>query len=224
MKFVWFGMDMYCEVVFCVFGSCDDEVCGKVKVIMYVWNYGQGLKGVLVYIGFLLKMIREFDNGMKVVFLVLCCWCDWICWMVEWIGFVFSKWGRLLWVIFGQEYIQVFVQVGQLIIRDLLCDGLFRMDCEVLEMLVFVIYDEIVLEVFENCVEEIVGKVMKVFIIFFEIVLIMCGVSLVLKSWIGCYEKVVQFGISRLVGVCIGFVGFWCFFGIVFCVGFFLCW
>ena len=122
-------------------------------------------------------------------FPVLCRWRDRIRRRAEQTGLVPSKWGRPLRVIPGQEYTQAPAQVGQSTTRDLLCDGLLRMDREVLEMLVLVIHDEIVLEVPEDRVEEIAERAMKALTTFFETVPITCGVSPASKSWIGCYEK-----------------------------------
>lgn len=189
MKLARPGMDMHREVAFRVFGSRDDEARGKAKAITHAWNYGQGPKGASAHTGLPLKTTREFDNGMKAAFPVLCRWRDRIRRTAERTGLVPSKWGRPLRVIPGQEYTQAPAQVGQSTTRDLLCDGLLRMDREVLEMLVLVIHDEIVLEVPEDRVEEIAGKAMKALTTFFETVPITCGVSPASKSWIGCYEK-----------------------------------
>lgn len=183
------GMDMHREVSFRVFGSRDDESRGRAKAITHAWNYGQGPKGASVHTGLPLETTRKFDDGMKRAFPILCHWRNQIRRKAEMTGFVPSKWGRVLRVIPGQEYTQAPAQVGQSTTRDLLCDGLLRMDREVLQMLCLVIHDEIVLEVPEDRVEEIAGKAMAALTTTFEGVPITCGVSPVSKSWIGCYEK-----------------------------------
>lgn len=189
MKLARPGMDMHREVAFRVFGSRDDEARGRAKAITHAWNYGQGPKGSSAHTGLPLETTRKFDEGMKRAFPVLCRWRDRIRRKAEITGLVPSKWGRPLRVIPGQEYTQAPAQVGQSTTRDLLCDGLLRMDREVLEMLVLVIHDEIVLEVPEGRVEEIAEKAMAALTTFFETVPITCGVSPASKSWIGCYEK-----------------------------------
>lgn len=189
MKLARPGMDMHREVAFRVFGSRDDEARGKAKAITHAWNYGQGPKGASAHTGLPLETTRKFDDGMKRAFPVLCRWRNRIRRRAEQTGLVPSKWGRPLRVIPGQEYTQAPAQVGQSTTRDLLCDGLLRMDREVLEMLVLVIHDEIVLEVPEDRVDEIAERAMKALTTFFETVPITCGVSPASKSWIGCYEK-----------------------------------
>lgn len=189
MKLARPGMDMHREVAFRVFGSRDDDARGRAKAITHAWNYGQGPKGASAHTGLPLETTRKFDNGMKMAFPALCRWRDGIRRRAERTGLVPSKWGRPLRVIPGQEYTQAPAQVGQSTTRDLLCDGLLRMDREVLEMLCLVIHDEIVLEVPEGRVEEIAGRAMKSLTTFFETVPITCGASPASQSWIGCYEK-----------------------------------
>lgn len=189
LKLAMPGMDMHREVAFRVFGSRDDEARERAKAITHAWNYGQGPKGAAAHTGLPLETTRKFDAGMKRAFPVLCRWRDRIRRKAEITGLVASKWNRPLRVIPGQEYTQAPAQVGQSTTRDLLCDGLLRMDREVLSMLCLVIHDEIVLEVPEDRVEEIAGKAMAALTTYFENVPITCGVSPASKSWIGCYEK-----------------------------------
>jgi DNA polymerase-1 len=183
------GMDMHREVAFRVFGSRDDDARGKAKAITHAWNYGQGPKGAAALTGLSLDITTKFDQGMKKAFPVLCSWRDKIRRRAVQTGLVSSKWNRPLRVIPGQEYTQAPAQIGQSTTRDLLCDGLLRMDREVLEMLCLVIHDEIVLEVPEDRVEEIAEKAMAALTTKFEGVPITCGVSPAAQSWIGCYEK-----------------------------------
>lgn len=183
------GMDMHREVAFRVFGSRDDNARGRAKAITHAWNYGQGPKGAAAHTGLPLTTTKRFDDGMRRAFPVLCRWRDTIRRRAERTGLVPSKWGRPLRVIPGQEYTQAPAQVGQSTTRDLLCDGLLRMDREVLDMLCLVIHDEIVLEVPEGRVEEIAEKAMAALTTTFEDVPITCGVSPASRSWLGCYEK-----------------------------------
>jgi DNA polymerase-1 len=182
-------MDMHREVAFRVFGSRDDEARGRAKAITHAWNYGQGPMGAAALTGLSPGTTRKFDNGMKAAFPVLCRWRDQIRRKAQMTGLVPSKWDRPLRVIPGQEYTQAPAQIGQATTRDLLCDGLLRMDREVLDMLCLVIHDEIVLEVPEGRVAEISEKAMAALTTTFEGVPITCGVSPASKSWIGCYEK-----------------------------------
>lgn len=183
------GMDMHREVAFRVFGSRDDDARGRAKAITHAWNYGQGPKGAAAHTGLPLTTTKRFDDGMRRAFPVLCRWRDVIRRRAERTGLVPSKWGRVLRVIPGQEYTQAPAQVGQSTTRDLLCDGLLRMNREVLDMLCLVIHDEIVLEVPEDRVDEIAEKAMAALTTTFESVPITCGVSPASKSWLGCYEK-----------------------------------
>lgn len=183
------GMDMHREVAFRVFGSRGDDARSRAKAITHAWNYGQGPKGASAHTGLPLETTRKFDDGMKKAFPILCRWRDQIRRRAEMTGLVPSKWNRPLRVIPGQEYTQAPAQVGQSTTRDLLCDGLLRMDPEVLSMLVLVIHDEIVLEIPEDRVEEVTGKAMAALTTTFEGVPITCGASPASKNWIGCYEK-----------------------------------
>lgn len=189
MKLARPGMDMHREVAFRVFGSRDDDARGRAKAITHAWNYGQGPKGASAHTGLPLETTRKFDDGMKQAFPTLCRWRNGIRRQAERTGLVPSKWGRVLRVIPGQEYTQAPAQVGQSTTRDLLCDGLLRMDREVLEMLCLVIHDEIVLEVPEDRVEEISERAMAALTTSFETVPITCGASPASQSWIGCYQK-----------------------------------
>lgn len=191
------GMDMHYEVALRVYGagSCQDcrdcpeckQRRGNTKAITHAWNYGQGPQGASVATGLPIEVTRKFDDGMKKAFPVLCNWRNRIRSHAERTGMVPSKWGRPLRVIPGQEYTQAPAQVGQSTTRDLLCDGLLRMDDEVLDMLCLVIHDEIVLEVPEDRVEEIAKKAMDALTTTFNGVPITCGVSPASRSWVGCY-------------------------------------
>jgi DNA polymerase-1 len=191
------GMDMHFEVALRVYGSgsCGDcrkcpeckERRGNTKAPFHAWNYGQGPKGAAALTGLPLKVTMAFDKGMKTGFPVLCRWRDRIRKQAVRTGIVPSKWGRPLRVIPGMEYTQAPAQIGQSTTRDLLCDGLLRMDDEVLDMLCLVIHDEIVLEVPVERVEEITKKAMTALTSVFEGVPISCGASPAAESWIGCY-------------------------------------
>ena len=191
------GMDMHYEVALRVYGagSCEDcrdcpeckERRGNTKAITHAWNYGQGPQGASAATGLPLWITRKFDQGMQAAFPVLCAWRNKIRRYAERTGLVPSKWGRLLRVIPGQEYTQAPAQVGQSTTRDLLCDGLLRMDPEVLDMLCLVIHDEIVLEVPVDRVEEVSQKAMAALTTTFEGVPITCGASPAAASWLGCY-------------------------------------
>lgn len=193
------GMDMHYEVALRVYGAgaCNDcrncpncaERRNNTKAITHAWNYGQGPQGAAALTGLPIEVARQFDEGMKAAFPVLCHWRGRVRSHAERTGFVPSKWGRPLRVIPGQEYTQAPAQIGQSTTRDLLCDGLLRMDAEVLDMLCLVIHDEIVLEVPEDRVAEIAERAMAALTTTFEGVPITCGVSPAAKSWVGCYEK-----------------------------------
>lgn len=192
------GMDMHYEVALRVYGAgtCNDcrgcSECkgrrGDTKAITHAWNYGQGPQGASVQTGLPIETTRKFDKGMQTAFPVLCRWRTKIRQYAQRTGLVPSKWGRPLRVIPGQEYTQAPAQIGQSTTRDLLCDGLLRMEEEVLDMLVLVIHDEIVLEVPEGRVEEIAEKAMAALTTSFQGVPITCGVSPASRSWLGCYQ------------------------------------
>ena len=191
------GMDMHYEVALRVYGagSCDDcrgcgeckERRGNTKAITHAWNYGQGPQGASVATGLPIEVTRKFDEGMQTAFPVLCRWRSRIRRYAERTGLVPSKWGRPLRVIPGQEYTQAPAQIGQSTTRDLLCDGLLRMDDETLDTLCLVIHDEIVLEVPVDRAEEIGKKAMDALTTTFNGVPITCGVSPASESWLGCY-------------------------------------
>lgn len=188
MKLARPGMDMHREVAFRVFGDRSDESRKKAKAITHAWNYGQGPAGASALTGLSLEITTQFDEGMKRAFPVLCRWRDQIRKRAVRTGLVASKWGRPLRVIPGQEYTQAPAQIGQSTTRDLLCDGLLRMDPETLSMLCLVIHDEIVLEVPVDRVEEIGQRAMDALTTTFQGVPITCGVSPASQSWIGCYQ------------------------------------
>lgn len=191
------GEDMHFGVALRVYGagSCDDcrdcDECKKrrsnTKAPFHAWNYGQGPKGAAALTGLPLEMTTAFDQGMQKAFPILCGWRNRIRREADQTGFVSSSWGRPLRVIPGMAYTQAPAQVGQSTTRDLMCDGLLRLDQEILEMLCLVIHDEIVLEVPEDRVEEIAERAMAALTSTFKGVPITCGVSPASRSWVGCY-------------------------------------
>lgn len=193
------GMDMHYEVALRVYGAgtCDDcRACpecadrrSNTKVIAHAWNYGQGPRGASAHTGLPLAVTERFDAGMKRAFPVLCRWRARVREYATRTGRVPSKWGRPLRVIPGQEYTQAPAQVGQSTTRDLLCDGLLRMDAETLDTLVLVIHDEIVLEVPEERAEEFAARAMAALTTTFEGVPITCGASPTGRNWIDCYPR-----------------------------------
>lgn len=193
------GMDMHFEVALRVYGpgACDDcrqcaacaERRANTKAPFHAWNYGQSPQGASALTRLPIEITERFDAGMKEAFSVLCSWRERIRDQARRTGFVPSKWGRPLRVIPGQEYTQAPAQVGQSTTRDLLCDGLLRMDEETLDTLCLVVHDEIVLEVPEDRVEEFAERAMAALTATFEGVSITCGASPAAKNWIGCYEK-----------------------------------
>lgn len=188
-KIVKPGMDVYQEIAFRVFGSRSDEARKNAKGSVNGWNYGQGPKGAAAFTGLPEATMKVFDRGMQASFSVACGWRKRVRDYAIRTGTVPSKWNRPLRVIPGQEYTQAPAQVGQSTTRDLICDGLLRMDREVLEMVVLVIHDEIVLEVPVERVEEIGQRAVVAITTVFEGVEITCGISPASESWIGCYEK-----------------------------------
>lgn len=192
------GMDMHYEVALRVYGagSCNDcRACPEckerrknTKAITHAWNYGQGPQGASVATGLPIEVTRAFDEGMQRAFPVLCGWRSKVRRYAERTGMVPSKWGRPLRVIPGQEYTQAPAQVGQSTTRDLLCDGLLRMDPDVLDKVCLVIHDEVVLEVPKDRVDEMARKAMDALTTTFQGVPITCGVSRPSEVWIGCYE------------------------------------
>lgn len=191
------GMDMHYEVALRVYGagSCNDcracDECrqrrGNTKAITHAWNYGQGPQGASIQTGLPIEVTRAFDEGMQKAFPVLCAWRNRIRRTAQRTGLVSSRWGRLLRVIPGMEYTQAPAQVGQSTTRDLLCDGLLRMDEETLDALCLVIHDEIVLEVPEDRAEAVTRKAMDALTTTFNEVPITCGASPAAESWYDCY-------------------------------------
>lgn len=183
------GMDVHREVAFRVFGSRSDQARQDAKATTNAWNYGQGPTGAAASTGLSLTTTNRFDQGMRRAFPVLCKWRDRLRSYAARTGKVPSKWGRPLRVIPGQEYTQAPALVGQATTRDLVCDGLLRMDREVLEMLCLVIHDEIVLEVPADRVKEISERAVAALTTTFEGIPITCSASPASEVWIGCYEK-----------------------------------
>lgn len=182
------GMDVYREIGFRIFGSRSDEARKNTKGTANAWNYGQGPKGAAASTGLPYATTKAFDRGMQESFPGVCGWRERIRDYAVRTGKVPSKWNRPLRVIPGQEYTQAPAQVGQSTTRDLICDGLLRMDREVLEMVILVIHDEILLEVPVERVEEIGQRAATALTTTFEGVEITCGISPASQSWIGCYE------------------------------------
>jgi DNA polymerase-1 len=187
------GVDSHTEVAMALWG--DPARREQAKAIAHGWNYGEGIRKLVLNTGLPEETVRQFDRGMRERFPRL----------VEWRTEVYEsgRQGVLLDNGFGRQlkvdpqyaYTQAPAYMGQSTARDLMCHGVLRLPVDVARMVRAFIHDELVLSVPEDSVEDVCRVVLDALTFTWappgarHEVEVTAGASRPARSWGRCYEK-----------------------------------
>lgn len=137
----------------------DPSKRSKAKVFTHAINYGMGARSMskqtglpqLEVDGLLAKMHREFPTLFAARHAASS--------RVD--GVIVTPFGRRVGFAADRAYTQAFASLGQATARDLLVEGLFRLDRDIIAMLRVSVHDELVFSVPEARYEEIKQRVLK---------------------------------------------------------------
>jgi DNA polymerase-1 len=188
MKLFEPGRDAHSEIAMLVFGRSDGDWRDKSKRCGHGWNYGMSVNG-LIRSGVDPQVAQQFDTQMTHRFPVLCSKRE------EWRAYGSS--GALLDNGFGRtmrcdpnrSHTQAPALMGQGGARDLMCEGLLRLDPAIHPMLRAVVHDEVVCSVPSSRVDEISEHIQQALTFEWRGVRITCGASKPGINWAACYSK-----------------------------------
>ena len=138
------GRDLHAEVAEAVFG--DRSMRETAKAISHLWNYG-GSVGAIVRQGASLEAAETFDAGMRERFPRLVEWQAEIRAEAKAGGLLDNGFGRMMRPSEGREHTQAPALIGQGCARDLMMEGLLRLDLDVVRMLRVSVHDEFVFSI-----------------------------------------------------------------------------
>jgi len=182
------GLDAHSMIADLVFGRHDGPWRNKSKRCGHGWNYGMGISG-LVRSGVEREIAETFDREMINRFPVLCSERE------KWRALgaagqlLDNGFGRWMRPVPERSHTQSPALMGQGAARDIMCEGMLRLDPAVQKMLRAVVHDEIVLSVPERHLEEIGGHVLDALTWTWRDVPITAGASAPGYRWSECYEK-----------------------------------
>jgi len=181
------GLDAHSMIADLVFGRHDGPWRHKSKKCGHGWNYGMGING-LVRSGVEREIAETFDREMMNRFPVLCSERD------KWRAtgaagqLLDNGFGRWMRPVPERSHTQSPALMGQGAARDVMCEGMLRLDPAVQKMLRAVVHDEIVLSVPERHLEEISGHVLDALTWNWRDVPITAGASAPGYRWSECYQ------------------------------------
>lgn len=181
------GMDAHAEIAELVLG--DRARREDAKPIGHGWNYGRGSRAISESTGIPLDVCQRFDREMTNRFPVLCSWRE----EGRALGaagvLLDNGWGRKMRCDPARAYTQAPALYGQGGARDLMCEGLLRLDPAVHAMLRGVVHDEVVLSVPVEQAEEVRAHVLEAMTFTWRGVPITSGASKPGENWAACYAK-----------------------------------
>lgn len=174
------GVDMHAEMGKRLFGgetyATDPKKFRKLaKAPRHSRNYGEGAAKMAAAMGLPLDETQAILSRMDAEYP------RWHGWQTEIretavrCGYHLDNGWRTIRVLPGMEYTQAPAQIGQSTTRELIVDGLLRMDDELLDCLRVVVHDEVVLSIPADRVEEIAQRVRQCFTTVFRGVGITAG-------------------------------------------------
>lgn len=182
------GKDAHSMIADAVFGRHDGEWRDRSKRCGHGWNYGMGVSG-LVRSGVEEATARKFDAQMIAQFPVLCGWRE----EIRAIGaagvLLDNGFGRRMRCDPQRAHTQAPALMGQGGARDLLCEGLVRLDPAVHGMLRGVVHDEVVFSVPLELEREVREHVREAMTFAWKGVPITTGSSASGANWAACYDK-----------------------------------
>lgn len=140
-------VDSHMEVAELVFGERTKEARGRAKAIAHGWNYGEGVKRIARDTGLGLEAAQAFDTAMAERFPRLVEWRSEVRQMAESGELLDNGFGRMMKCDPDRAWTQAPAMMGQGTARDLLTEGILRLDLDVVRRLRAIVHDEIVLSV-----------------------------------------------------------------------------
>lgn len=181
------GMDAHAEIAQLVLG--DRSRREDAKPIGHGWNYGRGSRAISDSTGIPLEVCQQFDREMTNRFPVLCEWRE----EIRGIGaagiLIDNGFGRKMRCDPQRAYTQAPALAGQGSARDLMCEGLLRLDPQVHAMLRGVVHDEVVLSVPREQADDVRQHVLDALTFTWRDVPITAGASRPGADWAACYAK-----------------------------------
>lgn len=182
------GRDAHSEIADLVFGRHDGEWRENAKRCGHGWNYGMSVNG-LIKSGVDPQVAQAFDQQMTHRFPVLCSkreeWRD----MAGSGALLDNGFGRMMRCDPYRSHTQAPALMGQGGARDLLCEGLLRLDPAIHPMLRAVVHDEVVLSVPAQQLEDVKAHVLEALTFEWRGVDITAGASKAAGDWTSCYAK-----------------------------------
>lgn len=181
------GMDAHAEIAQLVLG--DRSRREEAKPIGHGWNYGRGSRAISDATGIPLETCQQFDREMVNRFPVVCSWREEIRELGSAGVLIDNGFGRKMRCDPQRAYTQAPALAGQGSARDLMCEGLLRLDPQVHAMLRGVVHDEVVLSVPREQADDVRQHVLDALTFTWRDVPITAGASRPGADWAACYAK-----------------------------------
>lgn len=179
--------DPHAELALALFG--DRGLRETAKPIGHGWNYGESLKRISIENDIDPKLVNQFDSMMRERFARLVEWQSEVRTIAESGALLDNGFGRLMRPDPRRAHTQGPALMGQGAARDLMMEGLLRLDPRILPMLRAQIHDEIVFSAPAAEAEEIGRAVIEALSFEWRGVPILADVSRTGTDWSKCYEK-----------------------------------
>lgn len=151
------GVDLHAEIATRVWG--DRARREDAKAIGHGWNYGMGVAGLARTTGTGELAARQFDEAMRQQFPILVAWKQQVAREAQMTGMLVNGFGRRLRPDPERAYTQGPAFMGQSTARDLLAEGLLRLDRSIYPFLRTIVHDEIVLSIPDSIVHDVTAYV-----------------------------------------------------------------
>jgi hypothetical protein len=179
--------DPHLEIAKALFG--DGKRREDAKAIGHGWNYGRGIKAISQGQDIPVELVQRFDRSMRERFPRVVMWQEEVRALAESGALLDNGWGRLMRPDPQRAHTQGPALMGQGAARDIMMEGLLRLDRRILPMLRAQVHDEIVLSVPAAEAEEIGRAVVEALSFEWRGVPILADVSKTGTDWSKCYEK-----------------------------------
>lgn len=179
--------DPHAELAELLLGGRDKRE--QAKPIGHGWNYGRGIKAISQGEDIPLEIVQKFDRSMRERFPRVVMWQDEVRALAESGALLDNGWGRLMRPDPQRAHTQGPALMGQGAARDIMMEGLLRLDRRILPMLRAQVHDEIVLSVPAAEADEVGRAVVEALSFEWRGVPILADVSKTGTDWSKCYEK-----------------------------------
>jgi DNA polymerase-1 len=179
--------DPHTELAVALFGEA--RYREQAKAIGHGWNYGESLRRISTENDIEPALVNTFDQSMRERFGRLVEWREEVRSMAESGQLLDNGFGRPMRPDPQRAHTQGPALMGQGAARDLMMEGILRLDRRILPMLRAQVHDEIVLSVPAAEAEEIGRAVVEALSFEWRGVPILADVSKTGTDWSKCYEK-----------------------------------